>query len=112
MTDKEKDQLVEKVMRGFDFKRVHALNILSDHKLTDKTIDDLKSRARKLLLMALDHQDREFWWAGGMHHGGICACYDNKWGLSLNYIFEANRERVPRHKSQTESPQGEDAGKA
>ena len=53
MTDKEKDQLVEKVMKGFDFKRVHALNILSDHKLTDKTIDDLKSRARKLLLMAL-----------------------------------------------------------
>ena len=57
MTDKEKDQLVEKVMKGFDFKRVHALNILSDHQLTDKTMDDLKSRARKLLLMHLRHRD-------------------------------------------------------
>lgn len=46
--------------------------------------------------MALEHQDREFWWAGGMHRGGLCACYDNKWGLSLNYIAVAKKVRIPK----------------
>lgn len=54
--------------------------------------------AEKLLYMALKHQDREFWWAGGMHRGGLCACYDDKWGLSLNYIAVANKVRISKDK--------------
>ena len=78
MTDEEKDKLVAEVMQGFDF------------------VAELKKQAEKKLRMALEHQDREFWWAGGMHHGGLCACYDDKWGLSLNYIAVANKVRIPK----------------
>ena len=58
------------------------------------TIDELKKKAKRLLLMCMEHQDREFWWAGGMHHGGICATYDDKWGLSLIYIEGVSRVMI------------------
>ena len=58
------------------------------------TIDELKKKAKRLLLMCMEHQDREFWWAGGMLHGGICATYDSKWGLSLMYIEGVSRVKI------------------
>ena len=97
MTDKEKDKLVAEVMQGFDFEKVQILVYIEENPLHVRlTIDKMKETAEKILRMALEHQDREFWWAGGMHRGGLCACYDNKWGLSLNYIAVAKKVRIPK----------------
>jgi hypothetical protein len=97
MTDEEKDKLVEEVMNGFDFQKAYSIVYLTiqDIELLP-TMEQFKQRAEKFLRMALEHQDREFWWAGGMHRGGLCACYDNKWGLSLNYIAVAKKVRIPK----------------
>ena len=88
LTDDEKDKLVKEVMEGFDFKTVQRLMRM---KGKERTIEELKKEAEKKLRMTLDHSDQDFWWAGGMHLGGISACYDNLWGLSLNYIAVANK---------------------
>lgn len=95
MTDEEKDELVKEVMEGFDFETAYYTIYLirkGIHKMP--TIEKLKEQAEKLLRMALDHTDREFWWSGGMHRGGLCAAYDDKWGLSLNYIMVAYCKRI------------------
>ena len=99
MTQEEKERLVAEIMEGFDFKMVFSILYLKGMDNDKwKTIDHLKFTAEKLLRMALEHQDREFWWAGGMHRGGLCACYDDKWGLSLNYIAVANKVRISKEK--------------
>lgn len=95
MTDEYKDKLIAKVMDGFDFEQVYCIEYLREMKSEKwQTIDKLKETAEKFLRMALEHQDREFWWVGGMHHGGLCACYDKKWGLSLSYIAVAKKVRI------------------
>ena len=97
MTQEEKERLVAEVMEGFDFKMVFSILYLKGMDNDKcKTIDHLEFTAEKLLRMALEHQDREFWWAGGMHRGGLCACYDDKWGLSLNYIAVAKKVRISK----------------
>jgi hypothetical protein len=99
MSDEEKDKLVEEVMNGFDFEQVYCIEYLKEME-SEKwhTIDELKETAEKFLRMALEHQDREFWWAGGLNgHGGLCACYDDKWGLSLNYIAVAKKVRIKKN---------------
>lgn len=95
MIEKEKDELVAEVIEGFDFEQVYCIEYLKEME-SEKwhTIVEMKETAERFLRMALDHQDREFWWAGGMHRGGLCACYDNKWGLSLNYIAVARKVRT------------------
>ena len=98
MSDEEKNKLVEEVMNGFDFEQVYCIEYLREME-SEKwhTIDELKETAEKFLRMALEHQDREFWWAGGLNgHGGLCACYDDKWGLSLNYIAVAKKVRIKK----------------
>ena len=81
------DENVNKVIEQFDFERARSIMVLTARDIDNvPTIDELKKKAKRLLLLCMDHQDREFWWAGGMLHGGICACYDNKWGLSLIFI--------------------------
>ena len=96
--DEVEDENVNKVIEQFDFERARSIMVLTARD-TDRvpTIDELKKRAKRLLLMCMEHQDREFWWAGGMHHGGIAACYDNTWGLSLNFIAVSKLVRVKRH---------------
>jgi hypothetical protein len=99
MSDEEKDKLVEEVMNGFDFEQVYCIEYLREME-SEKwhTIDELKETSEKFLRMALEHQDREFWWAGGLNgHGGLCACYDDKWGLSLNYIAVAKKVRIKKN---------------
>ena len=99
MTDEEKVKLVAEVIQGFDFEKVRSLVYIERNPLhVILTIDKMKETAERLLRMALEHQDREFWWAGGMHRGGLCACYDDKCGLSLNYIAVANKVRIPKDK--------------
>ena len=98
MSDEEKDKLVEEVMNGFDFQKAYSIVYLTiqDIELLP-TMGQFKQRAEKFLRMALEHQDREFWWAGGLNgHGGLCACYDDKWGLSLNYIAVAKKVRIKK----------------
>ena len=97
MNDEEKDKLVEEVMNGFDFQKAYSIVYLTIQNIELlPTMEQFKQRAEKFLRMALEHQDREFWWAGGMHRGGLCACYDSKWGLSLNYIAVAKKVRIPK----------------
>ena len=98
MTDEEKDKLVAEVMQGFDFKKVWSIMYLNKKFMSDvPTVDELKEKAEKFLRMALEHQDREFWWVGGLNgYGGLCACYDDRWGLSLNYIAVAHRIRISK----------------
>ena len=99
MTDEEKVKLVTEVMQGFDFEKVRSIMYLTKKFVRDvPTIAELKKQEEKRLRMALEHQDREFWWAGGMHRGGLFACYDDKWGLSLNYIAVANKVRISKDK--------------
>ena len=95
MSDQEKDELVAEVIEGFDFEKVRSLVYVEGNPYNVAlTIYEMKKTAEKFLRMALEHQDREFWWVGGMHRGGLCACYDDQWGLSLNYIAVANRKRI------------------
>lgn len=94
LTDEEKDELVKEVMDGFDFKTVQRLMRMQGKV---RTLEELKEDAEHKLRMTLDHRDREFWWAGGLAgYGGIAACYDDKWGLSLNYIAVSNKVRTKK----------------
>lgn len=93
--DDVEDDNVSKVIEQFDFERARSIMVLTARDIDNvPTIDELKKRAKRLLLMCMEHQDREFWWAGGMHHGGICATYDDKWGLSLIYIEGVSRVKI------------------
>ena len=95
--DDVEDENVNKVIEQFDFERARSIMVLTARDIEVPTIDELKKSAKRLLLLCMEHQDREFWWAGGMHHGGLCACYDDTWGISLNYIAKASRVRVPKN---------------
>ena len=93
--DEVEDEIINKVIGLFDFERVRSLMVLTARDIDRvPTIVELKLRAKCLLQMCMEHQDREFWWAGGMHHGGLCATYDDKWGLSLIYIGGVSRVRI------------------
>lgn len=94
MTDEEKSQLIDEVINGFDFEKAHKAATIGRKKQKVQSIEGMKALARKYLQKAIEHQDREFWWVGGMHHGGLCACYDDMWGLSLIYIAVASRKRI------------------
>ena len=94
--DDVEDENVNKVIEQFDFERARSIMVLTARDIEVPTIDELKKSAKRLLLLCMEHQDREFWWAGGMHHGGICATYDNKWGLSLIYIEGVSRVKIQK----------------
>jgi hypothetical protein len=95
MTDEEKNQLIDEVINGFDFEKAHKAALASRKSGTKvPNIYAMRAKAREYLLKALEHQDRVFWWIGGMHHGGLCACYDDMWGLTLNYIAVVSRKRI------------------
>ena len=93
MSDEEKDKIVKELIDGFDFDRVRSVMYLTKKGIhVVPTVSELKQQAEKLIRMTFDHQDREFWWAGGLSgHGGLCACYDDKWGYQLIYVFEAKK---------------------
>ena len=93
--DDMEDENVNKVIEHFDFERARSIMVLKARGIGHvPTIDELKKKAKRLLLMCMEHQDRKFWWAGGMHRGGICATYDSKWGLSLMYIDGVSRVEI------------------
>ena len=94
MTDKQKDNIVEDLIQGFDFEKVHSIMYLTKRNIHDvPTIYELKKQADKLIRMTFEHQDREFWWAG-TH--GLFASFDDRWGLSLRYCPMWKRERFPQ----------------
>lgn len=93
--DDVEDENVNKVIEQFDFDRARSIMVLKARGIGHvPTIDELKKKAKRLLLMCMEHQDRKFWWAGGMLRGGICATYDSKWGLSLMYIDGVSRVKI------------------
>lgn len=93
------DENVNKVIEQFDFERARSIMVLTARDIDNvPTINELKKKAKRLLMLCMDHQDREFWWAGGMLHGGICACYDNKWGLSLIFIEGVSMVKLAKDK--------------
>lgn len=95
MTQEEKDNIVEQVLGGFDFIPIACVRTLTRRDLPFiSQITEMRENARKLLYMALEHTDQDFWWAGGIGHGGFCAWWDKKRGLSLNYIFGASKVRI------------------
>ena len=92
MTDEEKNKLIDEVIKDFDFEKVRSIMYLTKKDIhVVPSIVELKADARKYLCMALEHQDREFWWAGGMHRGGLCACYDDKFGRRRNLFHPHSR---------------------
>lgn len=95
-TDEQKDEIVKDLIQGFDFEKVRSIMYLMERDKHDvPTISELKERAEKLIRSTFEHQDSEFWWAGGLAgYGGLCACYDNLWGFSLNYILEAKKVKA------------------
>ena len=94
MTQQEKDKMIEHVLNGFDFVKVACLKMLENDKTSlFVELGELHKKAEKLLRMALDHVDEDYWWAGGIGHGGFCAWWSKKRGLSLNYIITASRAK-------------------
>ena len=95
LTEDENGTIMQEVIDKFDWQRAFAYNVLEGKDF--KTIDDMKAKAARLLLMCLEHTDREFWWAG-TH--GLFASVDDRWGLSLRYCPMWKRERYPWQKMQ------------
>ena len=94
MTQQEKDKLIERVLNDFDFTKVVCLKKLENAQTSIFIeLGELHKKAEKLLRMALDHEDEEYWWAGGIGYGGFCAWWDKKRGLSLNYIITASKAK-------------------
>ena len=94
-TDEQKDKIVKDLIKDFDFDKVRSIMYLTKRDMhVVPSIKELKEQAEKLIRMNFEHQDREFWWAGGMHHGGLCASYDDKWGFTLTYIAEAKKVKA------------------
>ena len=94
-TDEQKDKIVKDLIKGFDFEKVRSIMYLTKRDMhVVPSIKELKEQAEKLIRMTFEHQDREFWWAGGQHHGGLCASYDDKWGFSLTYVAEAKKVKA------------------
>lgn len=91
LTTDEKGAMMQEVIDKFDWQRAFAYNVLEGKGF--KTIEDMKNKAARLLLMCLEHTDREFWWAG-TH--GLFASVDDRWGLSLRYCPMWKRERFPQ----------------
>ena len=94
-TDEQKDKIVKDLIKAFDFEKVRSIMYLTKRDMhVVPSIKELKEQAEKLIRMTFEHQDREFWWAGGQHHGGLCASYDDKWGFSLTYVAEAKKVKA------------------
>lgn len=96
LTLDERTIIVKRIIDGFDFEKVHSIMWLESQGLHPvPTVDDLKAKAIRYLNMTLEHTDRKFWWIGGLAgHGGLLACYDDIWGLSLNYVAVARKMRI------------------
>lgn len=50
----------------------------------------MKEHAMRLLDMTLEHVDRDYWWAGRQW---LRASWDEKWGLSLEFLPIVSRLR-------------------
>ena len=102
MTTKEKNKIIQDILEGFDFEKVHSImeyinwgQIFDNGKTHIPSVDELKKTARKVLGLALKHDGDDFWWAGT---GGLYATIDKKRGVSL--IFIPTKIRVnPEHKN-------------
>lgn len=80
------------LIKAFDFEKVRSIMYLTKRDMhVVPSIKEMKEQAGKLIRMTFDHQDREFWWAGGQHHGGLCASYDDKWGI-LSHLCSRRKE--------------------
>ena len=104
MTEKEKEILIDRVLDDFDFMKIACLTNLMDPSCQFmKELARMRKSALRLLRMALDHEDEDFWWAGGIGHGGFCAWWDKKRGLSLNFILTANQKK-PKSEDNEKTP--------
>ena len=96
LTLDERTIIVKRIIDGFDFEKVHSIMWLESQGVHPvPTVDELKATATRYLNITLEHTDRKFWWIGGLAgHGGLLACYDDIWGLSLNYVAVARKMRI------------------
>ena len=103
MSEEQEKAIIDKVIEGFDFEKARSAMYLTKKDIHDvPSIAEMKERARRFLKMALERRDRPFWWIGGLAgQGGMCATWDDKWGLSLHYVLTGKRVRVGNQKQQT-----------
>ena len=94
MTDEQKQNMIDKVIRDFDFEKVRALMLVMDWTWAGHGVPSeqkLWEKARKLCEKVMDHDDRESWWATT---GGLLVYFDQKNGLSLAFVPERSRARI------------------
>ena len=96
MDEEQKQAIINRVINAFDFETAHSIMWLTKkHDYPVPTVEEMKTSARKNLMRALDHQERHFWWIGGLSgHGGMTATWDDRWGLSLHYVATSSRVRI------------------
>ena len=94
MTEAQKQKIIDEVLSDFDFKRVYAIRTLCRKFRSnyDRTVEELRASAEKLLRMVLDHIDRGVWWAAS---GEFFVFYDRNWGITLQYIPFMSRVNFP-----------------
>ena len=85
MSDEKKQKVIDEIIKGFDFELVKSVMYLQNRKYTTEKIQKI---ARRLLENTLEHDDREFWYAGT---GCLCAYYDDINGVGLCFIPEMSR---------------------
>ena len=85
MSDEKKQNVIDEIIKGFDFELVRSVMYLQNREYT---IEKLQKIARRLLEKTLEHTDREFWYAGT---GCLCAYYDDINGVGLCFIPERSR---------------------
>jgi hypothetical protein len=94
MTEAQKQMIIDEVLSDFDFKRVQAIRTLCRKFRSnyDRTVEELRASAEKLLRMVLDHTDRKVWWAAS---GGFFVFYDHNWGITLQYVPFTSNVSIP-----------------
>jgi len=85
MSDEKKKQVIDEIIKGFDFELVKSVMYLQNREYT---IEKLQKIARRLLEKTLEHTEREFWYACT---GCLCAYYNNINGVGLCFIPERSR---------------------
>ena len=85
MSDEKKQEVIDEIIKGFDFELVKSVMYLQNREYT---IEKLQKIARRLLEKTLEHTDREFWYAAT---GCLCAYLDNVNGFGLCFIPERAR---------------------
>lgn len=67
LTEKQKQAIVKRILRNFDFKKVHKVMVQLNWKWMGElpTIDDLREQAERLLVRVINDENCLSWQTGG-----------------------------------------------